>query len=511
MKIVVVEDENSIRNGLVRMLPKLKGTYQVVGCASDGKEGLEVISRTRPDLVIMDIQMPYMDGLAMLEVLREKHVQCRVIVLTAYSDFSFAKRAIDLGIENYLLKPIKIPELEKSLELIESSLIQEREREELQERLLSLEQIFRGCMMAELPVEESLNQITREKYGLDIREPLVLFGVWLGEMYRLESARTQRLMEECVGRAEDYKSVVLVSSKYQAVITILYQIRDLQSVKRRYGRAVVPMVSRSLDEIPVFTWMECQGLEQLPDALSDMLELRQWNLVYPEGTMLDRNLPGETRFVPLKYPVGMELELRQAAALKQDQEVARIFQRFVQYCREEPHKPEEIREASVRLAIYMISILKSIGTVQDVAFAQNLIAPVTQAQRWTEIETILLELCLAIARDSGEGRHVSPLVRQTRRMIDEYYSQGITLEEIARKLHVSEEYLSAQFKKETGVSFRDTVRDVRMKRVKELLVHSSLKLNQIADMVGYSDPKYMSKVFKEETGMLPAEFRKMNG
>ncbi len=190
MKIVVVEDENSIRNGLVRMLPRLKETYQVVGCASDGKEGLEVVSRTRPDLVIMDIQMPHMDGLAMLEVLREKHVQCRVIVLTAYSDFSFAKRAIDLGIENYLLKPIKIPELEKSLELIESSLIQEREREELQERLLSLEQIFRGCMMAELPVEESLNQITREKYGLDIREPLVLFGVWLGEMYRLESARS---------------------------------------------------------------------------------------------------------------------------------------------------------------------------------------------------------------------------------------------------------------------------------------------------------------------------------
>ena len=59
--------------------------------------------------------------------------------------------------------------------------------------------------------------------------------------------------------------------------------------------------------------------------------------------------------------------------------------------------------------------------------------------------------------------------------------------------------------------FRDTIRDVRMKRVKELLLHSSLKLNQIADMVGYSDPKYMSKVFKEETGMLPAEFRKING
>ena len=93
----------------------------------------------------------------------------------------------------------------------------------------------------------------------------------------------------------------------------------------------------------------------------------------------------------------------------------------------------------------------------------------------------------------------------------QYYNQGITLEEIAEKLHVSEEYLSSQFKKETGSTFSETIRRYRIENVKGLLLKSSLKLNQIADMVGYSDPKYMSKVFKEEVGMLPLEYRKKNG
>ena len=93
-------------------------------------------------------------------------------------------------------------------------------------------------------------------------------------------------------------------------------------------------------------------------------------------------------------------------------------------------------------------------------------------------------------------------------MIRKYYNQGITLEETARKLFVSEEYLSAQFKKQTGNTFTETVRKYRIEKVKELLVETHLKMNQIAELSGYSDPKYMSRVFKEEVGMLPTEYRK---
>lgn len=131
MNIVVVEDAKPIREGLANILHRIDSTYQVAGKAADGVEGLKLIREIKPDLVIMDIQMPDMDGLTMLEKVREEKIDCKVIVLTAYSDFNYAKKAIELGIENYLLKPIKIAELKNALHQVEESLDKERFQEQI--------------------------------------------------------------------------------------------------------------------------------------------------------------------------------------------------------------------------------------------------------------------------------------------------------------------------------------------------------------------------------------------
>lgn len=93
-------------------------------------------------------------------------------------------------------------------------------------------------------------------------------------------------------------------------------------------------------------------------------------------------------------------------------------------------------------------------------------------------------------------------------MIHEFYQSGITLEEIASKLNITPEYLGTQFHKEMGVNFSTYMKNYRISKAKELLCGTQLKLYEIAEKVGYSDPKYFSKVFKETTGQLPAEYRK---
>lgn len=131
MRIVVVEDETPIREGLSKILGKLSDSYELTGKAENGAKGLELVRNTRPDLVILDIRMPDMDGLTMLEHIREEKINCKAIVLSAYSDFDYAKRAIELGIENYLLKPIKIPELKRVLKETEESISKEQSKEHL--------------------------------------------------------------------------------------------------------------------------------------------------------------------------------------------------------------------------------------------------------------------------------------------------------------------------------------------------------------------------------------------
>ena len=102
MRIVVVEDEAPIREGMAKILAAISPQYELVGTASDGMSGYELIREVKPDLVIMDIRMPKMNGLEMLEHLREAGCQCRFVILSAYSEFGYARRAIDSGIVRYL-------------------------------------------------------------------------------------------------------------------------------------------------------------------------------------------------------------------------------------------------------------------------------------------------------------------------------------------------------------------------------------------------------------------------
>ena len=129
MRIVIVEDEVHIRTGMVRLLHQINPKHEVVGKADNGQSGFELICRERPDLIIVDIRMPDMDGLTMIRKLKEEKVSCQILVLSAYSEFEYAREAIELGIVSYLLKPLKIAEFKKALEQVEEKIQQEKQKE----------------------------------------------------------------------------------------------------------------------------------------------------------------------------------------------------------------------------------------------------------------------------------------------------------------------------------------------------------------------------------------------
>lgn len=180
-------------------------------------------------------------------------------------------------------------------------------------------------------------------------------------------------------------------------------------------------------------------------------------------------------------------------------------------CKRDPHSPSQIKEVLIRFNMAVLNAYKLKREIHSELQVQKSMQDIAKAMSWGEIRAAVELFFRTLnfqAEEENENADLSPLIQKALQMVKKEYDQGITLEEMADKLFVSEEYLSSQFKKEIGVGFKEMVRTLQIERIKELLTNTKLKLNQIAELAGYSDAKYMSRVFKDEVGVLPSEFRK---
>lgn len=507
MRIAVVEDEALIREGMAKILARINPEYELIGTARDGQEGYELILEKTPDLVILDIQMPKMNGLEMLKKIREKNIECRFLVLTAYSDFNYAKQAIELGIENYLLKPIKIAELKKALYQIEEKL----SREQSKESAFSLDNIFMGCMNGQLHPDDGFHEMTKEKYGFTVKDKAVLFIVWLGEQYRNRKEEARIQLEWVGEHALDFSVHIIEADAWESLIMILYRMTGVESKYEYFQKSVVPMLCTSLKGPVICIWREMEHMTDIAEELKKMQEEKEWNLLFDRGTLIRREDIKNMHPIPMKYPVDLEEQGKQAVLNGDLEKVKNCYYKLYDYFRKETYEPKEMKEVLIRYNLFIVNTYKAIGELESEMQIQEIMQSIAAAISWGQIRSTMEKFFSLIpfeTLEEPETEQISILVKKAKKIMKRYYDQGITLEEVADRLFVSEEYLSRQFKKETGVSFSETMRKYRIEKVKELLLNTHLKLNQIAELAGYSDPKYMSKVFKEEVGVLPNEFRK---
>lgn len=254
-------------------------------------------------------------------------------------------------------------------------------------------------------------------------------------------------------------------------------------------------------------------MKDMPECLRDLRRIREWNLIFDRGDIIRAKDVEALAVVPLKYPAELENQVRQAVLASNGEEIKKSYYRLYDIFRREIHSPRDIKECLIRFNMSVLAAYKMRHELRSEMEIQYSMQSIADAMSWGGIRVAMERFLDVLHFDAFEevgDSELSPMIRKAVQLVRKYYDQGITLEEIAQRLFVSEEYLSTQFKKETGRGFAETVRELRIERIKGLLVNTRLKLNQIAELTGYTDPKYMSKVFKEEVGMLPTEFRKIS-
>ena len=229
MRVIVIEDEIRIREGISKLLGKMGEKFDVVAEAEDGKAGLALCLEHKPDIIITDIRMPDMDGLEMLAVLKEQGVDFNAIVISAFSEFEYAKKAISLGVTEYLLKPISVMEFRAALENVENKIIEKRQKKP--EQVGTLSQLLGEALDRDITVDPATEKYLRENYHIDPNQELFLVCVYLGNDYDSSRESNRKKLERTFTFYKDISYIVLESRYYGSLITVIYNYQNAHDIE----------------------------------------------------------------------------------------------------------------------------------------------------------------------------------------------------------------------------------------------------------------------------------------
>lgn len=511
MKIVIVEDEPRIREGIAMLLGRLGPEYQVVASAENGKIGLEKILQTRPDLIITDVKMPEMDGVQMLTTLRQQGVQTQAIVLSAYSDFSYAQKTMKLGVKDYLLKPIDRESFLEALKEAGTQFARQQNTRTVLEQ--SLTGILRQAVTHPEQLTPELLEALQGRFAINPHSPLGAVAVFGGSNFEKEMKSIKQFLPRITEGWQEGKPVFLLIPEKRAALCMVFDCPDLDKFYSWVQIRLRKLGSSPGTPAVTFGWLTAENLWQVHGQFLSLLEYQDFPISQPDCGLIESWRVGCVAQQDFPATAQLQKQMRSAITALDWQQIADAYGQFSAILRENRvYRAKSVKDAYVGMLWCVLNSGKDAQVPGMEAFHYpELLGQTLHANNRQDlakgIEAILQVLK---ARTQTGERELSPMIRRADMIIREEYKQGLTLDELAERLRVTPEYLSAQFHREMGVTFGTYIRDIRMEQAKKLLLGTEKKLYEIAQEVGYADPKYFSRVFREQTGLLPADYRKLH-
>ena len=497
MRILVVEDEIRIRKGLTNLIEK-HTEHTVVGQASNGAEGKEMALLYVPDLIITDIRMPVMDGLEMMKQLKELSDDWRFVILSGYSEFEYAKKALQYGADDYLVKPLAPEDVMKLFDTIE-----ERIRKERQKSQEKPEKILRNYLIEK--EEISIDEI-KKACGFEQEKELYLICAYVGNISK--DARNN-----CIERITDLKNrlkngkIVFFFTESTRDLIILMERKNSSFIKKELEEKLLKR--KQNDKIWVWTGEAVGSDDNLRSKYEHIREFYEYALVIDTNQILDQKIINECNVIKQELSPKYKKNIQNYFFKKDKENFKNEINNFLNDMRHMQERPGKIKEEYIQMAYFLSGIAKEndsriYSQVQDLNIIQNIGNSVTQK----EIEELFIQITDIFINNMGEHNNISNYV--ILRAIDyirNHYQEGISLDAVSESLNITPEYLSTLFNREMGENFTVFLKKFRISHAKRLLKETDKKIYEIAIEVGYSDPKYFNRVFKEEEGISPGDFR----
>ncbi|TCW61641.1 response regulator [Treponema sp. J25] len=511
-RVLIVDDESPIISALELLIKRyFSQEYLVVGDAHNGREAIEKARELNPDIILIDVQMPGINGLEAIRSISQSGGTKAFVLITAYERFDIAREALRLGVCDYVLKPISRERLEialrsASLFLERLSLIEEKEL-----AFLEREQQF-----AEYVREAFFNHLLEGHLSpQDLKAFLSVFHLScthgaVGILYFLPA------ISHSTG--ELY---------IQASHTIQYKTTAILGplVHQRYAPFFIPLPNSN--ETPLQSLVEpikkelagplatgeIQMLIGSPGPLAevDRLWQRVWNefLQSPQGPSSSDEYTGESKPDEL-WPWVLDHEYYEAishhywtVAQKQFEEIIINLQKY------HTMSPLGLYRL-VSLLTYGITEAIQEGTIPrergHALLSLEGLFSLYQKGLFQELGTWCHTQFQKLLQEVHVRREYSPTVRKILQYLEEHYQEPISLESVADLMDLSPVTVSRMLSEEVGQGFARTLIEIRLKRAKELLQEGDLSIKEISQACGYQDPNYFARLFKNYTGMTPREY-----
>lgn len=535
IKVFLVEDEMVIRRGIKNSIDWEKEGYIFCGEASDGELAYPMIIKEKPDILITDIRMPFMDGLELCKLVKKELPNIKILILSGYDEFDYAKEAIRLGVTEYLLKPISSGKLLEALNGVSESIRREKEDKDLVRKYMEemrenteheKQKFFEQMIAGNLSMADALE--TGEKYEMNLSARmynLLLFRFTLGEEnrksgellgeaeYAIEKL-TERLeyVFEFQRGVEGWAFLLMADNEEQMSERVKELSKDLEEIMKNYSTiayfgGIGQPVARLRELEESFREAERALAARFTMELNQIISVEDIRMAQNVDTLDDIEI---TSFGEIeKTRTMLEKFLNNGA----EDEIDEFVDVYINELSEENLKSVLMRQYIIMDAyIVMMSFCEKFEGIEGEMQAQSeeLKNSMKTIQTLEEIKNYIRMLLKKIigVRDTISGRRYSDIIEIAKDQIRKtYMSDEISLNTIAAEVGMSPSYFSSIFSKEMGKTFVEYLTEIRMDRAKELLMCSSMKTSEIGYEVGYKDPQYFSYIFKKTQNCTPKEFR----
>lgn len=533
LKLMIVDDEAVIRNGIEKVVDWTALDIEIVGEASNGRDALNRALVLHPDIVVTDIKMPIISGIDFARELLKRRPDTCVVLLTGYSDFSYMQQAIQIGVVDYLLKPIRVDELEKLMRRLTMEI---KIRREEKMRQIATQQvmarnlpIMRGALLWDF-LTKHITAETFEKrakeLGISLSGPIYTpIALDIDDWKRLPQSENQNaslrysvlnIAEELFGSlgnaafgylTPESSLLGIVCSEDVSPDAIVETCSQIQFYTQRFFRftvtAAIGSCVKTIDDFRLCAKQACSALDRkIYTGKNQVIQAGDFSAAKNNGAILLARQDEEA----LKESIMM------AKNLDAQKKLDEIFDKYFSDIR---YTRKAVRQFGLTLILVALRALSDEQISPEDAFGQDSLV-VEEIEKYETLDEMRLFVKNVYSRairsiESKQDNNYRLIVRDAIEYVQQHYAESIYVSDVAAAVYVTPNYFSKIFKQETGENFTEWLNKFRIEKAKTLMLQQSGdKVYEIASKVGFHDYKYFAFIFKKYSGYTPGTFKKLN-